>query len=61
MVLHTFIARRSDGLPLSASVDDENQMNQLAEQKQQLKLIVRKINNNSEPRASIESGDYMIQ
>jgi vesicle transport protein SEC22 len=35
-------------------------MSQLLDQKKQLKLIVRKINNNSEPRASIESGNYTI-
>jgi vesicle transport protein SEC22 len=57
MVLHTYIARASDGNPLSASVDEDTS---LSEQKQQLKVIVRKVTANSEPRASIESGAYTI-
>ena len=49
------------GLPLSASVDEESDMTKMAEQKKQLKVIVRKVTPNSEPRASIESGPYTIQ
>uniref|UniRef100_A0A060T2J2 Protein transport protein SEC22 n=1 Tax=Blastobotrys adeninivorans TaxID=409370 RepID=A0A060T2J2_BLAAD len=60
MVLSTQISRLSDGLPLSASVDDESDLSKLAEPKKQLKMIMRKISPNSEPRASIESGNYSI-
>lgn len=35
--------------------------NDLADQKHQAKLVVRKLNLNSVPRASIESGNYVIQ
>ncbi|CAN6626899.1 protein transport protein Sec22p [Trichomonascus vanleenenianus] len=59
MVLSTFINRIHDGLPLSASVDDEQDA-KLNDQKKQVKVIMRKINSNSEPRASIESGEYTI-
>ena len=34
---------------------------ELAEYKQQAKLIFRRLNQNSEPRASIESGPYTLQ
>lgn len=45
------------GHPLSASVEDDQG---LSEQKAQVKAIVRKVNANSELRASIESGAYTI-
>ena len=49
------------GIPLAASVDDDQAEAELAEIKQQAKLIFRRLNQNSEPRASIESGPYTIQ
>jgi vesicle transport protein SEC22 len=41
-------------------VDEEGDLSQLQEPKKQLKVLVRKMNANSEPRASIESGKYTI-
>lgn len=52
----TMIARVSDGLPLAASVDDEQTETDLAEYKQQAKLIFRRLTETAEPRCSIESG-----
>ncbi|TFK74397.1 protein transport protein Sec22 [Pluteus cervinus] len=60
MVRSTIIARASDGLPLAASVDDEQTDTDLQEHKQQCKLIFRRITPNSEPRCSIESGQYTL-
>merc|ERR1712093_325627 len=61
----TMIARVSDGLPLAASVDDEQTETDLAEYKQQAKLIFRRLTPTAEPRCSIESGKatlhYLIQ
>lgn len=41
---------------LCASVDEESSESSLAEIKSQVKLILRRLNRNSEPQASIESG-----
>ncbi|KAL7408805.1 Longin-like domain-containing protein [Mrakia frigida] len=60
MVLATTISRVSDGLPLAASVDDDQTENALTEHKQQAKLIVRRLSPNSEPLCSIESGAYTL-
>jgi len=60
MVKSTIIVRANDALPLSASVDDEQTEQALQEHKQQAKLIFRRINPNSEPRCSIESGAYTL-
>ena len=46
---------------LCASVDDEQSESSLAEVKSQIKLILRRLNRNSEPQASIESGNYVLQ
>ncbi|CCH41905.1 hypothetical protein BN7_1444 [Wickerhamomyces ciferrii] len=46
-------------LPLSGSVDDDNDPS-LAEQKKKVKLIISRITPNSEPRASIESDNFQI-
>ncbi|KAI9831967.1 MAG: SNAP receptor [Phylliscum demangeonii] len=51
---------RLDGLMLVASVDDEQSENELAEVKTQVKMIFRRLNQNSEPQASIESGAYNL-
>lgn len=45
---------------LCASVDDEQTESSLSEIKSQIKLILRRLNRNSEPQASIESGGYTI-
>src|SRR6187551_4002595 len=59
MIRSTQIARL-DGLMLCASVDDEATESSLAEVKSQIKLILRRLNRNSEPQASIESGAYAL-
>ncbi|QSL65982.1 hypothetical protein MERGE_003119 [Pneumocystis wakefieldiae] len=60
MVKSTIIVRITDGLPLCASVDDKHSEIELLEQKQQCKIIFRKLTVNSEIRASIESGQYFL-
>ncbi|ODV92677.1 hypothetical protein CANCADRAFT_90665 [Tortispora caseinolytica NRRL Y-17796] len=60
MVKSTAIARLHDGLPLATSVDDSDVEKELASTKQQVKAIIRKVNDKSEPKASIESGNYSI-
>ncbi|KIK80976.1 hypothetical protein PAXRUDRAFT_833191 [Paxillus rubicundulus Ve08.2h10] len=60
MVRSTIIVRATDALPLAASVDDEQTEQALQEHKQQAKLIFRRITSNSEPRCSIESGQYTL-
>ncbi|KAF9780065.1 protein transport protein Sec22 [Thelephora terrestris] len=60
MVRSTIIVRALDALPLAASVDDEQIESALQEQKQQAKLIFRRITPNAEPRCSIESGPYTL-
>jgi vesicle transport protein SEC22 len=59
MIRSTQIAR-IDGLMLCASVDDEQTESALAEVKGQVKLILRRLNRNSEPQASIESGQFTL-
>ncbi|KAI1375233.1 snare-like protein [Hypoxylon crocopeplum] len=60
MIRSTQIARLGDGLMLCASVDDEQTESSLAEVKSQTKLILRRLNRNSEQQASIESGNYTL-
>ncbi|EIW66742.1 hypothetical protein TREMEDRAFT_70022 [Tremella mesenterica DSM 1558] len=60
MVRSTTIFRVSDALPLAASVDDESTEKALIEYKQQSKLVFRRLNANSEPACSIESGQYTL-
>ncbi|SAM01056.1 hypothetical protein [Absidia glauca] len=60
MVKTTIIARVSDGLPLAASMDDEQVEMELAEYKGQAKTIFKRLNTNSEPRCSIDSGNYVF-
>jgi vesicle transport protein SEC22 len=59
MIKSTQIARL-DGLMLCASVDDEQTESSLAEIKSQAKMVLRRLNRNSEPQASIESGAYTL-
>ncbi|KAK0635290.1 Longin-like domain-containing protein [Bombardia bombarda] len=59
MIRSTQIARL-DGLPLCASVDDEQTEGALSEVKSQVKLILRRLSRSSEPQASIESGAYTL-
>ncbi|OJD36407.1 protein transport protein sec22 [Diplodia corticola] len=59
MIRSTQIARL-DGLILAASVDDEQSESELVEIKGKVKQILRRVNRNSEPQASIEGGQYTI-
>ncbi|KAL2052892.1 hypothetical protein ABVK25_006832 [Lepraria finkii] len=59
MVKSTQIAR-IDGLMLAASVDDEQAETELSEPKSNAKMIIRRLNRNSEPQASIEAGKYTL-
>jgi len=59
MIKSTQIARL-DGLMLCASVDDEQTESPLSEIKSQAKMVLRRLNRNSEPQASIESGAYTL-
>lgn len=61
MVLSTQILRLSDQLPLAQSVDDDQSDRDLAEVKEQVKLILKKLNSQSENRCSIESGKFQLQ
>ncbi|EAW08715.1 SNAP receptor SEC22 [Aspergillus clavatus NRRL 1] len=45
---------------LAASVDDEQAEAELSEIKSQAKMIFRRMSRNSEPQASIESGQYSL-
>ena len=60
MVKSTQIAR-IDGLLLAATVDDEQAETELADPKANAKMVVRRLNRNSEPQASIEAGKYTLQ
>lgn len=68
-MIHSTQIARLDGLMLCASVDDEGggESAALAEVKSQVKLILRRLNRNAEPQASIEmsaapySVHYLIQ
>jgi len=59
MIKSTQIARL-DGLMLCASVDDDETESSLAEIKSQVKMILRRLNRNSEPQCSIDSGPYTL-
>ncbi|RDW70431.1 transport protein sec22-like protein [Coleophoma crateriformis] len=59
MIKSTQIARL-DGLMLCASVDDQQTESSLAEIKSQVKMVLRRLNRNSEPQATIESGPYTL-
>lgn len=59
MVKSTQIAR-IDGLLLAATVDDEQAETELADPKANAKMIIRRLNRNSETQASIEAGKYTL-
>lgn len=54
------ITEPSPGLILAASVDDEQSDAELLDTKSKVKQVVRRLNRNSEPQASIESGSYTL-
>ncbi|KAL9101913.1 MAG: hypothetical protein Q9163_002879 [Psora crenata] len=59
MVKSTQICR-IDGLMLAASVDDESTETELSGAKTNAKMILRRLNRNSEPQASIEADKYTL-
>ncbi len=59
MVKSTIIARVADGLPLAASMDDE-EAEDLADYKSQAKLIFKRLTPQSDPKCSIETGPYVF-
>ncbi|KAJ2708030.1 SNAP receptor [Coemansia spiralis] len=60
MVTSTIIARVADGLPLAASMDDEQAESGLTGYKSQAKAILKKLTAQSETMCSIESGPYYL-
>lgn len=54
-MIHSTQIARLDGLMLCASVDDDTTESSLTEVKSQVKLILRRLNRNAEPQASIEA------
>ncbi|KAI1290347.1 Vesicle-trafficking protein SEC22b-B [Halotydeus destructor] len=61
MVLMTMIARVGDGLPLAASVQDDEQMGRsILEYQNQAKMLFKKLNPASPAQMSIETGNYLF-
>jgi len=61
MVLMTMIARVADGLPLAASVQEDEQTGRsILEYQNQAKRLFKTLNANSPRRCSIESGQYLF-
>lgn len=60
MALLTLIARASDGLPLSASIQDEESGRNIAEYQTQAKHIFRKLSPQSPTKCSIESNQLVF-
>ncbi|KAJ3202146.1 Vesicle-trafficking protein S22b, partial [Clydaea vesicula] len=62
MVLSTQIVRVADGLPLAASMDDEEHSNgkELAEPKNLLRQLYKKLNNSVDQRCSIDTGNFIF-
>ncbi|KAL5251173.1 hypothetical protein ACHWQZ_G016772 [Mnemiopsis leidyi] len=61
MVLLTLLARVTDGLPLSASIDNSNEKEQnLQVYQNQAKQLFRKLSHNSPSRCTLESGPMLI-
>ncbi|CAK8673839.1 unnamed protein product [Clavelina lepadiformis] len=61
MVLMTMIARVGDGLPLAASMQEDEQTGRsLTDYQNQAKLLFRKLNNQSPDRCTIESGKMLF-
>ncbi|KAI9015023.1 Longin-like domain-containing protein [Gaertneriomyces semiglobifer] len=59
MVKTTIIARVADGLPLAASMDDEESAD-LTEYKTQAKMLFKRLSPQSDLRCSIETGNYVF-
>jgi vesicle transport protein SEC22 len=64
MAFMTMIARLSDGLPLSASVQDDvhtNSGRSIVEYQNQAKQLFKRMNTNSPARGTVETGPYLFQ
>uniref|UniRef100_A0A2P2HXY7 Vesicle-trafficking protein SEC22b-like n=1 Tax=Hirondellea gigas TaxID=1518452 RepID=A0A2P2HXY7_9CRUS len=59
MVLMTILARTSDGLPLAASVQDEQSGRGLLDYQNQAKMLFKKLTPNSPLKCSISTGSYI--
>ncbi|XP_018562518.1 vesicle-trafficking protein SEC22b-B [Anoplophora glabripennis] len=61
MVLMTMIARVADGLPLAASMqEDEQSGRSILDYQNQAKMLFRKLGPQSPPRCTIETGPYLF-
>jgi vesicle transport protein SEC22 len=60
MVKTVLIARVVDGLPLAASMDDEESQD-LTEFKNQAKLLFKRLSSQQEQRCSLDSPPYIFQ
>ncbi|KAJ9598052.1 hypothetical protein L9F63_026841 [Diploptera punctata] len=61
MVLMTMIARIADGLPLAATMqEDEQSGKSILEYQNQAKMLFRKLNELSPSRCTIETGPYLF-
>jgi len=61
MVLMTMIARVTDGLPLAASVQDDEQIGRsILEYQNQGKMLFKKLNPSSPSQMTIETGPYLF-
>ncbi|NP_001153403.1 vesicle-trafficking protein SEC22b [Nasonia vitripennis] len=61
MILLTMIARISDGLPLAAAMQEDEQTGRsILEYQNQAKMLFRKLGPQSEPRCTIETGPYFF-
>jgi vesicle transport protein SEC22 len=60
MVKTTIIARVADGLPLAASMDDEESAD-LTEFKNQAKMLFKQLSGGSEQRCSLDSPPFVFQ
>ncbi|XP_075226339.1 vesicle-trafficking protein SEC22 [Lycorma delicatula] len=61
MVLMTMIARLHDGLPLAATMqEDEQSGRSILEYQNQAKMLFRKLNAQSPPQCTIETGPYLF-
>lgn len=60
MILYTYIARLSDSLALCSSVETDDLAASVKSQKSQINTLLNTVNEYSEPRYSIVSGEYNI-
>ncbi|XP_066256940.1 vesicle-trafficking protein SEC22b-B [Euwallacea similis] len=61
MALMTMIARVADGLPLAATMQEDEQTGRnILDYQNQAKLLFRKLSSQSPPKCSIETGPYLF-